>query len=334
MKSFFTNIVATLTLILGKMISLFFVKITISSAENLSDISTFETLRHRILNDVRLEFFSRKFEVTYARERTTTDGAYLCKKDFYYYVSVQYDGPYANVFDNRGLFRLNESVKTNQEESYISFVKHMDVYIPFWRFKKEKNLVNDYIDEIKKIATRQVFSDKMELKDVDITKYNQEDYKNFDNLLEQSIKNCKTDQPYLSLITKHPSNIIQRIAKDKNMNVFIVFEYLSASINEGFFLQMLTNFVKEQKDEPFILYIDCGDDGTFMGDYFDWVTHPHYDDDSFNMLTNLMYETILSNSNYVIVLDKTGKDSNPRITSKNLKLFDLYSKKVEIAYNG
>lgn len=331
MKSFFTNITNNIIFLIGKMISLLFVKVTISSAENVIDrISDFSSYKSAVLENARLEFFSRSYEVDVERKRTVTEATYLCKKGFYYIAKMRYDGPLATVY------RLpsRSDHETIQEDSFCEVVRHIDLYIPFWRFKKESNLFDNDINDVFDIPSRQVFFERTDLKNYDISKHNQDDYIKLGNLIDEKIKSCKTDEPYISLESKNCVNVIQNIAKEKNMDVYFMHEYLSSAVGKHYIISMLESYAKKMGERPFILYISCGNDSESIGDFYDWITSREtYIENSFNYLNDKIIESVLSHNNYVIVLDKYGLKNNPEIISKNLKILDNYSTKIEVAYN-
>ena len=133
------NIKKILDTIIEKLVSIFFIKISLDSSSNVT-ASSFENISNELVEKVRIKFLSRQFITDKEREIKHGYGLYTCYKDFLYFAVSSFDGPF-----------------TLSGFTYV--VKKMDIYIPFWRrkifeeniesvsFNDDESLNHQFIDD-------------------------------------------------------------------------------------------------------------------------------------------------------------------------------------------
>lgn len=84
------KIISSLLKMITFITSLFFVKLNLSTAENVTSDENFELIMNEILEKYKIEFLSRRSEVDSSRHIKYTSGFYTCFNKYLYFIKVEY----------------------------------------------------------------------------------------------------------------------------------------------------------------------------------------------------------------------------------------------------
>lgn len=286
------NIQNIINNIINKFVSIFFIKISINSSENVTS-KCFGIISDELVEKARIKFLSRQFVTNKYRNIFYGYGLHTCYKDFLYFAVSSYEGPFTlNSFWN--------------EPSYI--VKNIDIYIPFWKRKEFQTSIESVsMTENESFHYRFIgnryTSSKIQKSDGKI--YNQDDIKNLFSAIDELVYDESNDKKFINLTARNSANLVRYVTERLSYDLITIYDKDTTSVIENDIDSMISMFVLKDYDKPVIIYIDCTNESV---DSVSYGLDPRREKTYCNF-TNGFYPLLFSDKKVVVILDNVGSKS-------------------------
>lgn len=308
------NIIAFLLKTFTFIVSLFFVKLNLSTADNVTSGNKFNSILSDILEPHKIEFLSRCSEVNSSRQIKHSNGFYTCFNKYLYFISVEYgDLMSSGEPDERNIYDVNEDI-------YIT--KTARIYVPFWRMKKIEKTISDIDTPEKPIIHMQRYLygdvDYKEIVDRDLSRYNAEDVQRVFDKLDEKFKEYNHFNSYVSIYSEEAHLFVEDYAKRNDMNIFLYVHSSSFYYDACNMIFRFRKFLEQNKGKDIIFFINCNDHSELFDVYGNRCNFNRMYDGAYRHIMNNLVHYIASDVKCVFVLDSKY---HKRTKSRNI-VFD------------
>lgn len=280
------NIKKILDTIIEKLVSIFFIKISLDSSSNVT-ASSFENISNELVEKARIKFLSRQFITDKEREIKHGYGLYTCYKDFLYFAVSSFDGP----------FTLNGFWG---DPTYV--VKKMDIYIPFWRRKIfEENIESVSFNDDESLNHHFIGDRNLSIKiqGIDGSMYNQEDVSILKNEIETLMNDLGNTNKFITLSARNSSNLVKHVVETMKYDMITLYDKDSRNIRQNSIDFLVSTNTLQKTNKPVIIYIDCTNGALSGGENCRYEA-------SYTNFTNGFYPFLFSDKKVVVILDYVG----------------------------